>query len=112
MNNLLDKNLSILICAILVLLTLAVYGQTLGHDFINFDDPPYVTDNSHVKAGLGWSGVTWAFTTNTESNWHPLTWLSHMLDCQLYGMKPWGITSRTFCFTSQARCCCFSCFSA
>ncbi len=75
---------------LLVLGTLAVYGQTLFHGFVDFDDPDYVTKNSHVQAGLTFSGILWAFRTGHACNWHPLTWLSHMADCQLYGLSPGG----------------------
>ncbi|HWN40633.1 MAG TPA: glycosyltransferase family 39 protein [Thermoanaerobaculia bacterium] len=74
----------------LVLLTLAVYLPVLTHGFIRFDDPVYVTRNPWVKAGLTWDGIVWAFTANVASNWHPLTLLSHMLDCELFGMDPLG----------------------
>jgi tetratricopeptide (TPR) repeat protein len=67
-----------------------VFGQTLGHGFVSFDDNGYVYENPHVKSGLSLEGVAWAFTHSYEANWHPLTWLSHMLDCQLYDLKPWG----------------------
>ena len=75
---------------LLALVTLAVYGQVLGHDFLHYDDPIYVTDNPTVQEGLGWQGIRWAFTTTHRSNWFPLTWLSHMLDCQLFGLNPAG----------------------
>ncbi len=74
----------------LVLVTLAVYSQVRHFDFLNYDDPDYVTDNSRVRAGLTWSGAAWAFTTYHASNWHPLTWLSHMLDFQLFGTYSGG----------------------
>jgi len=57
-------------------------------DFINFDDPLYVTDNIHVKSGITLGSIRWAFTTGYASNWHPVTWMSHMLDVQLFGLKP------------------------
>jgi tetratricopeptide (TPR) repeat protein len=79
-----------LICLTLGLITLAVFAPSLTHDFLAFDDQVYVTENPHVQAGLTWPGVTWAFRSYTASNWHPVTWLSHMLDCQLYGLKPAG----------------------
>jgi tetratricopeptide (TPR) repeat protein len=72
----------------LVALTWAVFGQTFGHQFINYDDPLYVYDNPHVRTGLNWHGVVWAFTHVHSQNWHPLTTLSHMLDCQLFGLNP------------------------
>ena len=80
----------ILICTALVAGVLIVYGQVAGHDFINFDDPSYVTKNRHVQDGLTWKGLTWALTTDHAANWHPLTWLSHMLDWELFGANPAG----------------------
>jgi tetratricopeptide (TPR) repeat protein len=76
------------ICAALIAITWAVFGQTVGHGFVNFDDPVYVSENDHVRAGLNWQGVAWAFTHIHSHNWHPLTTMSHMLDCQLFGLKP------------------------
>ncbi len=70
----------------LVLLTLLVYRPVLDSGFINFDDGLYVTGNRHVQDGLTWPGFLWAWQANVASNWHPLTMLSHMLDCELYGM--------------------------
>lgn len=77
-----------LILLLLVLLTIMVYLPVLRCDFINFDDQVYVTDNPHVQAGWTWAGLKWAFTTWYGSNWHPLTWLSHMTDCELFGVNP------------------------
>jgi protein O-mannosyl-transferase len=74
----------------LAIVTLLVYLPMLRHGFVNYDDPDYITGNSHVKAGLTWSGVAWAFQSGESSNWHPLTWISHMADCQVYGLKPAG----------------------
>jgi tetratricopeptide (TPR) repeat protein len=79
-----------LICLLLVLVTLALYRPVTNHAFINFDDDQYITDNFHVKAGLTWPGIVWAFQSGYADNWHPLTWISHMLDCQLYGLNPAG----------------------
>jgi protein O-mannosyl-transferase len=76
------------ICAALIAITWAVFGQTLGHGFVNFDDPLYVSENDHIRAGLNWHGVVWAFTHIHSHNWHPLTTMSHMLDCQLFGLRP------------------------
>jgi tetratricopeptide (TPR) repeat protein len=78
------------VCAGLLALTLAAYAGVAANGFINLDDNDYVTQNLHVQAGLSWKGVVWAFTTGHSANWHPLTWLSHMLDCQLYGLRPAG----------------------
>jgi hypothetical protein len=72
----------------LALATLAVFWQVRSYDFVNYDDLDYVTDNRHVTAGLTRDGIIWAFTTGYFSYWHPLTWLSHMLDCQLFGTNP------------------------
>jgi protein O-mannosyl-transferase len=69
---------------------MVLYEPVLFHDFVNYDDPDYVTENYHVQRGLAWDGVCWAFTTGHTGNWHPVTWLSHLLDCQLYGLKPGG----------------------
>jgi hypothetical protein len=75
----------------LIVATLAVYWQVQEHDFTYFfDDNEYVTNNVHVQAGLTRESIVWAFTTTDEANWHPLTWLSHMLDYQLYGLDPSG----------------------
>jgi len=57
----------------------------------DYDDPDYVTANEKVQAGPTKEAIVWAFTTGDASNWHPLTWLSHMVDCRIYGLKPWGI---------------------
>lgn len=69
---------------------LVVFWQSADHEFVNFDDELYVTRNSHVQAGLTYQGLVWALTTTHVGNWHPLTWLSHMLDCELYGLNPGG----------------------
>src|SRR3972149_3559607 len=73
-----------------LLAVLIVFGQTLRHDFVNYDDRLYVYENPYVTHGLTTQGIVWAFTSKHASNWHPLTWLSHMLDCQLFGLAPWG----------------------
>ncbi|MDO9528887.1 MAG: tetratricopeptide repeat protein [Syntrophales bacterium] len=78
------------ICLFLVIVTLAVYWQVGNHAFVNYDDIKYVTENRHVQAGLTLKSVKWAFTATHASNWHPLTWLSHMADCQIYGLNPRG----------------------
>ncbi len=78
------------ICAVLIAITFAVFGQTVGDSFINLDDPDYVIENAHVNHGITLDNVLWAFTHFYSSNWHPLTWISHMLDCQFYGLNPGG----------------------
>lgn len=75
---------------LLALVTLVAYLPVTGHGFVRFDDPLYVTKNAQVQKGLTGEGLAWALTANVASNWHPLTLVSHMLDCQLYGMNPRG----------------------
>ncbi len=77
-----------IISLLLVLLTLFPYWQVTGHDFIGFDDHKYITENPYVRYGFSLEGLVWAFTATEVANWHPLTWLSHMLDCHLYGLNP------------------------
>src|SRR5213082_222240 len=79
-----------LICILLAALTWLVFGQTLRHDFVNYDDPSYVYENPKVTEGLTFAGAAWAFTHIHARNWHPLTTLSHMLDCQLFGLQAGG----------------------
>jgi tetratricopeptide (TPR) repeat protein len=70
--------------------TIAVYGRVAGFDFVNYDDSEYVTKNPMVNVGLTFKGLVWAFTTPYACNWHPLTWISHMLDCQFFGLHAGG----------------------
>src|SRR3954463_5474670 len=72
------------------LLTLLVYLPVRSNAFINFDDNHYITENAHVQAGLSWDTVKWAFTSYDAANWHPLTWLSHALDAQQFGVNSTG----------------------
>src|SRR6202011_2119024 len=81
---------SIGICALLVTLVWIVFAQTLHHDFVNFDDNKYIYENAQVSRGLSYDGLMWAFTRVHSENWHPLTTISHMLDCQLYGLNAGG----------------------
>ena len=78
------------VCCILVAATLLVFGQTLRHDFVNFDDGQFVYENPRVTGGLTADGIAWAFTTNDMGLWVPLTRISYMLEYQLYGLAPWG----------------------
>ncbi len=80
----------LLVCLGLVAVTWAVFGQTLAHDFVNFDDHVYVYDNPLVIRGLSTEGIMGAFTHTHARNWHPLSTVSHMLDCQLYGLNAGG----------------------
>lgn len=73
--------------ALLIAITAAVYSPVRTHGFIDFDDPIYITHNSKVLEGITWGGLRWAFTTGYAENWHPLTWLSHMLDIELFGLQ-------------------------
>ena len=76
-----------LIGLLLALITLVAYLPVARDGFVNFDDDDYVTNNQIVQNGLAWAGIKWAFTTWHASNWHPLTWLSHMTDCELFGLN-------------------------
>src|SRR2546421_8700655 len=78
------------ICAVLVGITWLVFAQTIRHQFVTYDDPQYVYANPDVSAGVSLGRISWAFTHTIAGNWHPLTTISHMLDCQLYGLKPAG----------------------
>ncbi|OPX93242.1 MAG: TPR repeat-containing protein YrrB [Syntrophorhabdus sp. PtaB.Bin006] len=82
------ENLLPVIAFALVFMTALVFWQVGSCGFINFDDGLYVTENSHVRQGITRSGLIWAFTTGHASNWHPLTWISHMVDVQLFGLRP------------------------
>jgi tetratricopeptide (TPR) repeat protein len=74
-------------CLALVLMVFLVYGQVVTHDFVNYDDTVYITENPVVQEGLNRENVVWAFTTTAAANWHPLTWLSHLLDVELFGLE-------------------------
>lgn len=76
--------------ALLFLVVLGVFLPALRHDFITYDDPAYVVGNPHVNSGLTAENIRWAWTSFEHSNWHPLTWMSHQLDCTLFGLAPWG----------------------
>jgi len=80
----------LIFCLLLVLATLALYNSVTRAPFLNYDDAVYVTDNPQVCAGLNWKTVVWAFRTSELGNWHPLTWLSHAFDCQIFGLNPGG----------------------
>jgi Flp pilus assembly protein TadD len=83
-----SRKLSIVICLLLALATVAIYAQTATHGYVAYDDDQYVYENHWVKAGLTASNVAWAFTTFFYANWHPLTWISYMLDFSLWGSNP------------------------
>lgn len=94
--------LDMLISFLLIATIFMAFWQVRNHDFITFDDNAYVADNPHVRAGLTREGVIWAFTSGYASNWHPLTWLSHMLDCEIYGLNAGGhhLTNLAFHLTN------------
>jgi tetratricopeptide (TPR) repeat protein len=87
MDNILTKYRSFWICLALMLITTAVFCQVCTYDFVNYDDPNYIYENPNVQNGITSKAIKWAFTTGYANNWHPLTWLSHMLDWQLFGPK-------------------------
>jgi hypothetical protein len=80
---------SLWIAIALALVTLAVFCPVTGFQFVNYDDTDFVTGNPHVQAGLTAEGFRWVWHSEVARNWHPITMLSHMLDCQLFGVKPW-----------------------
>jgi len=83
-----NKFCVILVYLALTVATLAVYWQVTSHDFLIYDDDKYVTQNPIVRAGVTCQGLRWAFTETYEGNWHPVTWLSHMLDCRFFDLNP------------------------
>jgi protein O-mannosyl-transferase len=78
------------LCLLLTVLVLVFYNPITRNGFLNYDDDAYIKTNPHVRAGLTWSTFKWAFTTYDKANWHPLTWISHALDCQVFGLNPAG----------------------
>src|SRR5271157_4476668 len=85
-----EQRRTMLVCLVLALGTAVLYWPATSFDFIYFDDPLYVVTNPHLKGGLSWRGLGWCFQAGYAANWHPLTWMSHMLDCQCFGLKPGG----------------------
>src|SRR5438105_6429493 len=83
-----DSNRLFFFSLALVLLAVVPYLQTFGHGFLRFDDGVYVYENPQVQQALTWNNIVWAFSTMSAGNWHPITWLSHMLDCQIFGLNP------------------------
>ena len=96
-----------LISLLLAVTTLAAYWPVRRAGFTNFDDPVYVTNNPDVFRGLTWHGVVWAFSRVHGSNWHPLTWLSHMADCQVFGDNAGGHHLVNVGFHAANTSCCF-----
>ncbi len=85
-----NRYLAAAVCGLLLLMAAIVFAPTVQYDFVNFDDA-YVYNNPHVACGLSGEGIAWSFTTFHACNWHPVTWLSHALDCQLYGTQHPGL---------------------
>ncbi|MFA5252341.1 MAG: tetratricopeptide repeat protein [Phycisphaerae bacterium] len=90
MDNIITKYSSFWICLALMLITTAVFYQVCTYDFVNYDDPVYIYDNPNIQNGITPKTIKWAFTTGYFANWYPLTWLSHMLDWQLFDYKAGG----------------------
>ncbi len=84
------KDQFILVCLALVFVTAAIYWPITDHSFILLDDEQYVTANPHVTTGLNCTNLVWAFTTGEQANWHPLTWISHQMDCTMFGLNAGG----------------------
>jgi protein O-mannosyl-transferase len=84
------RKTNVLLCILLAGVTIALYGKVLAYRFVAYDDFEYVTGNPHIRTGLSWSTIKWTFTATYASNWHPLTWLSHAFDYQLFGVNPAG----------------------
>jgi hypothetical protein len=76
---------NITVCLCLIAATLAVYWSVRDHDFVRYDDENYVFENQYVRQGLHPDAIQWALKSGHEANWHPVTWLSHMVDCELFG---------------------------
>lgn len=85
-----NRGMAVSVCIFLAVMVWAVFGQTLQFEFVNYDDPMNVTENPEVADGLSWHGVGWAFTHSQVGHWDPLTTLSHMADCQFYGLDTTG----------------------
>ncbi len=80
--------LPVILAGVLFVATFLLYINALNNGFVNYDDPGYVTSNPHVLLGLSWSNIKWALTSTSEANWHPFTWISHMVDADLFGVNP------------------------
>ena len=85
-----SRRLVLAVCIFLLAAVAAVFGQTLRHGFVNYDDDEYVYENRHIYPGLTTKGIAWVFSHEHTANWHPLTGISHMLDCQIYGLNKVG----------------------
>src|SRR5262247_4399527 len=88
----------IALCVLLSLATLVAYSKTFNNGFVDLDDPTYITENAHIRAGITWDVVKWAATTYHASNWHPLTWVSHASDISLFHLNAAGHHSASLLF--------------
>jgi hypothetical protein len=88
MENFLSVRREVWICLFLIFISLVVYLQVGSFEFVNYDTDRYVYENKYVAAGLTKKSIGWAFSTFYASNWHPVTWLSHMLDVEIFGIRP------------------------
>src|SRR6267378_7369873 len=89
MNDLIRRQ-PLLLSVVLFAAVLWAFWPATQNGFVGYDDPVYVTGNGHVQQGFSWKNVEWAFTASDGGNWHPITWFSHMADCELFGLSPWG----------------------
>jgi protein O-mannosyl-transferase len=85
-----DRKKTLLICVILTVVVLVAFEGVRNNDFVNYDDDSYIIENPQVQNGLNLNSIAWAFTTKHTGYWHPLTWLSHIIDCSVFGLKPAG----------------------
>src|ERR1051326_8012133 len=81
-----DRMKVVLVLIGLLLINIAIFAPVRHHDFVTYDDPEYVVENSHIHGGVTWDGIVWAFSSGYAANWHPLTWISHMIDVQMFGL--------------------------
>jgi hypothetical protein len=91
-------------CLLIVLVIFIPYHQVAQHTFTDYDDNGYLFQNIHVSHGLTWDGVVWAFTSTEYANWHPLTWISHLIDCELFGKHPGGYLLMNVAWHMLAAC--------
>ena len=105
-----DYQLDILICLGLVLAIFIPYHQVAGHRFVEFDDGIYAFQNTYIMRGLCWDSICWAFTNTDSANWHPLTWISHLVDRELFGSHPGGYLLENVAWHALASCLCYLAF--
>ena len=106
------RHRSLLICTLLGAITLVAYWPVLNNGFINLDDYAYVSKNPHVQGGLTWENIKWAFQSIFAGYWLPITWMSHMLDVQLFGLNEAGITWLICCSIRLTPSCFLGCCKA